>query len=332
MARSMLQHAKLPLRFWGFAVIAACYLRNRMPIGPDGKCPEEAFTGRKASVSHIRTFGCIAYAHIPKETRGKLELIARKTIFVGYLPTSRQYQLYDPEAKETIVALAPTFDEDKFWEWTDELEEPGVDVESLDLMEPVDFDPNDLLRAPTDQADSPRAGPEENQAQERPQETEEDVVQSQGEADDGLRPQGAVEDEDTIVVDTGLPVDDRNDLQEVDTPQEEGAEVSQVPQAPQAPERRSGRDRRPKRFFEQALAVQDRPEIPASYDEAVTDKLYGPYWKDAIEEELLKLQALDTWEFADLPAGKRPVGSKWVFTVKYTPTGLLDRFKARLVA
>jgi hypothetical protein len=129
-----------------------------------------------------------------------------------------------------------------------------------------------------------------------------------------------------------LPVDDRNDLQEVDTPQEEGAEVSQVPQAPQAPERRSGRDRRPKRFFEQALAVQDRPEIPASYDEAVTDKLYGPYWKDAIEEELLKLQALDTWEFADLPAGKRPVGSKWVFTVKYTPTGLLDRFKARLVA
>jgi hypothetical protein len=116
MARSMLQHAKLPLRFWGFAVIAACYLRNRMPIGPDGKCPEEAFTGRKASVSHIRTFGCIAYAHIPKETRGKLELVARKTIFVGYLPTSRQYQLYDPEAKETIVALAPTFDEDKFWE------------------------------------------------------------------------------------------------------------------------------------------------------------------------------------------------------------------------
>jgi hypothetical protein len=120
--------------------------------------------------------------------------------------------LYDPKAKETIVALAPTFDEDKFWEWTDELEEPGVDVESLDLMEPVDFDPNDLLRAPTDQADSPRAGPEENQAQERPQETEEDVVQSQGEADDGLRPQGAVEDEDPIVVDTGLPVDDRNDL------------------------------------------------------------------------------------------------------------------------
>jgi hypothetical protein len=40
---------------------------------------------------------------------------------------------------------------------------------------------------------------------------------------------------------------------------------------------------------------------------------------------------LDTWEFTDLPDSKRPIGSKWIFIVKYTPTGLLDKFKARLV-
>jgi hypothetical protein len=60
-----------------------------MLIRPEGKCPEEAFTGRKVSVGYIRTFDCITYADIPKETRGKLELVARKTIFVGYLPTSK---------------------------------------------------------------------------------------------------------------------------------------------------------------------------------------------------------------------------------------------------
>ena len=38
------------------------------------------------------------------------------------------------------------------------------------------------------------------------------------------------------------------------------------------------------------------------------------------------------WEYVALPMGKRPVGHRWVFTVKYTPTGQLDKFKARLTA
>jgi hypothetical protein len=298
-----------------------------MPIGPSGKCPEEAFTGRKVSVNHVRTFGCIAYADIPKENRGKFEPTTRKTIFIGYLPTSKQYKLYDPVTKDIIVSIAPKFVKDEFWSWPDEPKEPGVDVDVLDPMELVDFDLNDLLGTPADEADSPAAEPGENQPQEQPREAAADVVRPQDEAGDDLRPQGAreeeVTDEDTIVVDTGSPVDVRNDPQEGGAPQSEGA---------QAPQRRSGRERRPKRIFEQALAAQDRPAIPTSYEEAVNDPIYGPYWKDSIEDELLKLQALDTWEFADLPDGKRPVGSKWVFTVKYTPTGLLDRFKARLVA
>ena len=276
MARSMLQHAKLPLRFWGFAVITACYLRNRMPIGPDGKCPEEAFTGCKVSVGHIRTFGCIAYANIPKETRGKLELVARKTILIDYLPISKQYQLYNPVTKEIVIALVSTFVENEFWEWLDEPEEEGVDVESLDPMEPVDFDLNELLGTHTEhpRADSPaaEAGNGEPAAQEQPQEAVTDVIRHQDVANDDLRPQGAsgeeIADGDTIVVDTGSPVDARNNPQEGSPSQAEGA---------QAPQRRSGRERRPTRFFEQVLAAQDRPAIPTSYDEAVNDRLYGVY-------------------------------------------------------
>jgi hypothetical protein len=58
-----------------------------MLIKLDGKCLEEAFTGYKVSVSYARTFGYIAYANILKEVRGKLEPIARKTIFISYLLT-----------------------------------------------------------------------------------------------------------------------------------------------------------------------------------------------------------------------------------------------------
>ena len=39
-----------------------------------------------------------------------------------------------------------------------------------------------------------------------------------------------------------------------------------------------------------------------------------------------------TWEVVDLPKGKRPVGWKWVFTVKYESDGTVERYKARLVA
>ena len=114
MARSMLLQAKLPPRFWGEAVIAACYLRNRIAIGPGGKSPEEAFTGRRPSSRHLRTFGCIAYADIPSVTRAKLDPTARKTILVGYMPTSRQYRLYDPVTKSIVVSSDPKFEEDQF--------------------------------------------------------------------------------------------------------------------------------------------------------------------------------------------------------------------------
>jgi hypothetical protein len=60
-----------------------------MLIRPEEKYSEEAFTGRKVSIGYIRTFSYIIYADIPKKTRDKLELVARKTIFVGYLPISK---------------------------------------------------------------------------------------------------------------------------------------------------------------------------------------------------------------------------------------------------
>ena len=47
--------------------------------------------------------------------------------------------------------------------------------------------------------------------------------------------------------------------------------------------------------------------------------------KDAMKEELGALQKNKTWDLLPLPAGKRAVGCKWVFTVKQTPEGTVDR-------
>ncbi|GAA0164003.1 transmembrane signal receptor [Lithospermum erythrorhizon] len=44
------------------------------------------------------------------------------------------------------------------------------------------------------------------------------------------------------------------------------------------------------------------------------------------------LEKNNTWILVNLPPGKKPVGCKWVFTVKYNENGKIERYKARLVA
>nr|GFA61836.1 putative ribonuclease H-like domain-containing protein [Tanacetum cinerariifolium] len=39
-----------------------------------------------------------------------------------------------------------------------------------------------------------------------------------------------------------------------------------------------------------------------------------------------------TWDQCALPQGKKPVGCRWIFTVKYKPDGIIERYKAWLVA
>ena len=55
-------------------------------------------------------------------------------------------------------------------------------------------------------------------------------------------------------------------------------------------------------------------------------------WEAAIQDELKSLAAFETFEVVDLPPGKRPVGCKYVFKIKYKPDGSIEKYKVRLVA
>nr|KAJ0189684.1 hypothetical protein LSAT_V11C800438810 [Lactuca sativa] len=58
----------------------------------------------------------------------------------------------------------------------------------------------------------------------------------------------------------------------------------------------------------------------------------APLWKEAINDEMDSIMGNGTWELADLPKGRRPIGSKWIFKKKYHPDGSISAYKARLVA
>ena len=72
--------------------------------------------------------------------------------------------------------------------------------------------------------------------------------------------------------------------------------------------------------------------LPMTYEEAINDPIYGPYWKEAVKIELNALLANGTFEEARKPNDHNIVTAKWVFTVKYAPDGSIERYKARLVA
>lgn len=81
MVKSMVHERGLPKSFWVEAVYAAVYLINRCPTKAVwNQTPIEAWSGRKPSMRHLKIFGCVCYAQIPKEKRQKLDEISEMHI------------------------------------------------------------------------------------------------------------------------------------------------------------------------------------------------------------------------------------------------------------
>ncbi|CAH9106825.1 unnamed protein product, partial [Cuscuta europaea] len=56
-----------------------------------------------------------------------------------------------------------------------------------------------------------------------------------------------------------------------------------------------------------------------------------PRWREAMQREIDALERTGTWRLEPLPPGKRAIYCKWVYKIKYTSTGSIERYKARLV-
>eukprot|EP00253_Pinus_taeda_P024602 PITA_24602 len=117
MARSMLKANHLPNDYWAEAVYCAVYILNRCPTkAVMNEVLEEAWSGRKQGVTHMRVFGCVAYAHIPDQLRRKLDSKGEKCIFIGYSEESKAYRLYILSTKKFFISRDVQFIEEEAWD------------------------------------------------------------------------------------------------------------------------------------------------------------------------------------------------------------------------
>jgi hypothetical protein len=166
---------------------------------------------------------------------------------------------------------------------------------------------------------------------------------------------------DTIIVDIGLPdylEDDLSDLEEPEEPvfrggnapalreTQEGLSKTQASPAPYSLRLKGPivkgsivQESTAQESIAQKSTAPEHIKSAISQEagilKTVTEALEGSdkaHWAEAIQVELTKLQALGTWEYVELPPGKKAIGCKWVFTIKYTPIRLIDHYKARLIA
>ncbi|KAI5332873.1 hypothetical protein L3X38_023002 [Prunus dulcis] len=70
------------------------------------------------------------------------------------------------------------------------------------------------------------------------------------------------------------------------------------------------------------------PTTPTTYKQAVKSKV----WQDAMQAEFDALLKTNTWTLVPPSSSQNIVGCKWVYRIKHTADGSVERYKARLVA
>lgn len=104
MTLCMLRDADMEPRYWGEAVLTATYLQNRLPTRSVEVSPFEKWYGKKPNYEHFKIFGCEAWVQIPAEKRKKMEVKARKLVFVGYSNEHKAFRFLDKSSDRITIS------------------------------------------------------------------------------------------------------------------------------------------------------------------------------------------------------------------------------------
>ena len=354
-ASLLLWAANLPVGFWACAVKTSVYLLNRSPHSAlEGLTPYQAWHGKKPNLGHLRVFGCRAAAHNPDELRGKTSWTSKSTtdcIFVGYSETENLFELWDVY-KKTILRKRDVI----FWEHqmghpllTPKALPHGVSIyadvagEMIPALTPINQQNQlpstlnnnmPLLPLPSQQTIT-RLNPEQPTTTQWIQATPDDMAA----ADQRERHRRQIHTLPTM----NLNVSDITAMTMMEDTSSTGMDPPILPiNSPHPPDLPSTNDIRQcfeitptTESLEQSIVPMITPglSIPRSCSEALRHP-HAIGWQRAMSKQMQSLIDNETWELVDLPAGKRALPNKWIFSyvsgAQLTDTHDIE--KARLVA
>ena len=114
---AVLAESGLPHSFWGEALLSFVDVWNRLPSnstrGRSLKAtPYELWHGSKPDFSHLRVWGCRAYARVQRDKRDKLQWHMIKGVFIGYPEGYKGWRIWD--GKKVTICETVVFDERYF--------------------------------------------------------------------------------------------------------------------------------------------------------------------------------------------------------------------------
>jgi hypothetical protein len=92
LVNAMLDSSGLPKSWWGEAILAACFVLNRVPSAKGDKTPYEGWKGRKHALGFLRAWGCLAKVNVHACNKRKLRPKTVDCVFLGYAHNSATYR------------------------------------------------------------------------------------------------------------------------------------------------------------------------------------------------------------------------------------------------
>ncbi|XP_035541546.1 uncharacterized protein LOC109013191 isoform X3 [Juglans regia] len=267
-----------------------------------------------------RIFCCVAFVHLHKNQRTKLDPCAVRCLFLGYGSHKKGFRCYDPTTNRTYITIDVTFlESENFYSSL---------VPNSSLQGETHGEEPNWLMAPTGEYRTENRGVELHDASPLENEHAEHAERAERAELNEKPGHEEAENEHDAELRNEEPENEGNEKAEngelIDTESSQSPHSS-VPEDFTPPENVPKGLSKPLKTFTQTLSSC---HIPSSVEEALSN----PKWAQAMQEELEALKKNNTWKLVPLPEGKKIVGCKWVFSIKYKADGLIDRYKARLVA